>query len=252
MIFTAYHLNPAVFAASTRLSRLTVLIAVSFAAPQLQAASVLDQQHVFSNSGFGSNGGGVAAQTFTVGITGTLDRVEAPLRPSLPGILPGGKLIVEMRLLRVAAGVPGATPADVLAFAAIEIPNPSHEIFPTTFASNFRWVALDGIDLPVVAGEQYAIAVGPLTNPSATFDSSRAFDWTATFDSSLPFEYTGGVHWGFDAQTPTFKPYGGPIRDFIFRTYVSPIPEPTSMALGASACLLATAATLCRRLRSND
>jgi len=213
-----------------RLRYVTILIAMSLAAPQLHAASVLDQQH-FGGSGFASNGGGVAAQTFTVGLTGMLDRIEATIRPSEPAILPGGKLTIEMRLLRVVAGVPSSNPTDVLAFSAIEIPNSSFELYPSPFGNNpFQWAALDAIGLSVHAGEQYAIAIGPLTDPSAAFDRNRAFDWNASFEDALPREYTAGAIWAFDALSPNFKPYGGPVRDFIFRTFVSPIPEPASAA----------------------
>ena len=180
--------------------------------------------------GFASNGGGLAAQTFTVGRVGVLDRIEVPLRASSILDFPDWHVWIDVLLLRVVNGIPQGTPQDVLRYSRVEIPSPNFAQYSTDQKySDFQWILLDGIALPVRNGEQFAIAVGKFTHPTTFFQPDLAFDWIVS-DPNQPG--TIGEAWGLDGLNPGFIRYGVGVQDFAFRTFVVEVPEPINSAFG--------------------
>jgi hypothetical protein len=182
-------------------------------APAGAWAQTLDQQQP-SFAGGGEpvtgpdRGGDSAAQTFTAGLSGTLERVDLALsQASTPSV---GPLTVEIRNVD-ASGAPGTT-----VLASTEVPQPD---VPTGGSQALAFVEV-AFDSPaaVAAGSQYAIVAY-----TGGFDF---YQWgRATADL-----YAGGS--AFDSfQSPpatwTIRPF-----DMAFKTYVEPADTtaPTSTA----------------------
>ncbi|MDH4165874.1 MAG: hypothetical protein OEY13_05755 [Gammaproteobacteria bacterium] len=173
------------------------LLAVPMAA---QAAPTLDQANEYPFSGFAQIAGEYRAQTFTVGITGTLSRFEV----GLFGVGATGNAVFEI-WNTTATGEPAAVPGTALASATISFSGVDH--------------AFVGADLtpgiPVRAGDVLAIVLKGGSSQLAYWDntgdlypSGSAFT-TATADPTGPWI--------------SFGAFVGP-RDFNFRTYVDVTP----------------------------
>jgi hypothetical protein len=165
------------------------------------------------------------AQTFTVGITGLLDRIDVQVGRDAD---PTGPLVVQLRKT-LPSGFPGDTPADLLAEVTLD----ESSIPTVTFATTFTQVDLGGQSFPVIAGEVYAIALRSTT----TGNSGRRYLWA----SDSPDQYAGGRAYVRGILTGGVYQTGNPVERG-FRTYVVPIPEPSALTLA----LGAVAAVACR------
>ncbi|MGA2014794.1 MAG: choice-of-anchor D domain-containing protein [Solirubrobacteraceae bacterium] len=166
-------------------------------------ADVLDQSQTQEDNAILVSGpsslfsGNSAAQTFTAGITGPLDRVQLQVNSAQTG---GDPLTIE--LTNTSAGAPGST---VLAQASLPAANvPSGAL---------TWVEADfAAPPPVTAGVQYAIV--------ATTTGASAYDWSL-IDSNV---YAGGDHF-FSPSPPAAWTDAG--NDLTFKTYVNLAPAAT-------------------------
>jgi hypothetical protein len=195
------------------LSVALVALGVLALAPAGASAQTLDQQQP-SFAGGGEpvtgpdRGDDSAAQTFTAGLSGTLERVDLALsQASTPSV---GPLTVEIRNVD-ASGAPGTT-----VLASAEVPQPD---VPTGGSQALAFVEVP-FDSPaaVAAGSQYAIVAY-----TGGFDF---YQW----GRALADLYAGGS--AFDSfQSPpatwTVRPF-----DMAFKTYVAPADTtaPTSTA----------------------
>jgi hypothetical protein len=163
-----------------------------------QAASVLDQSQTnltgFSGANFTSFG---TAQTFTDGITGTLDHIELYLNGS-----PDIPLVVDIKDTTL-AGSPGA---DVLGSATL----PAGSV-----PQAGEWATVTFSPAPAVsAGQLFAITL--LAGPGST---SQSWIWSgsasSTYSSGAPwFTHDSGATWSsLDSNGTT---------DFAFKTFVTP------------------------------
>jgi hypothetical protein len=178
----------------------SLLATFLLAGPATAFAGTLDQQQTMSNTEAGLFSGQTPAQTFTAGITGSLDRADLLLRKVGD---PAEPLTVELR--NAAGGQPGTS---VLASASIPMSalGTSPAFVPVTF------------DAPaaVKAGTQYALVA---YTAHATNDCCG---W-AYQDATNP--YAGGA--GFLSTTsPPQAPWSaqGGGDDYAFMTYVVPPP----------------------------
>jgi hypothetical protein len=171
------------------------------AAVDQSQTAVNDEQPIPGNPSFPAYR---VAQTFTAGVTGTLDQVDMLLRRQFNP----GDLNVEIR--SVASGVPTNT---VLATATV-----SESSVPSGGPS--VWVSVPfNAPAPSTAGTQYAIIVYA---PSG-FCGGDCWMWSGAvadpYAGGAALFAVDGVNWvGNEAQL-----------DFAFKTYVSPgLPLPTS------------------------
>jgi len=193
------------------LSVAVFLIAVTMPA---HAVPVLDQEHnpflnIQGNIGQHSNGFfGDRAQTFTVGITGILSRVE--IRVFNRDLVATQPLIIDIRT--VVGGVP--TEAN-FGPNILETHSVAAALVPTT---QFGFVGVDLAGIAVTAGDVLAIAAR--TTDPANF----SFIWGAT-NTDL---YAGGAQY----NRVTGVPYGlnDGVRDLNFRTFVE-VPAPGALLI---------------------
>jgi hypothetical protein len=170
-----------------------------------QAASVvLDQSHIPPSNGAGGNTNIGVAQTFTVGVSGTLDSIDVGMN-----VNPGGG---TLDILMTSGGVPTSI---VLASAPL----------PAGGASiPFVSVDLSSASLSVMAGDVLAFALFEGVN-ELTMEMGFVDAGTALYSGGALYRRaTAGGSW---SPNPSF---GG--VDAIFRTFVL-IPEPsTALLLG--------------------
>jgi hypothetical protein len=187
------------------LSVALVALGVLALAPAGAWAQTLDQQQTsFAGGGEpvtgpdrGAGGGDSAAQTFTAGLSGTLERVDLALsQASTPSV---GPLTVEIR--DVVGGAPGTT-----VLASTEVPQPD---VPTGGSQALAFVEVPFASPTVVAaGSQYAIVV---------YTGGEDFYQWGRSSADL---YAGGSR--FDSFESPPVTWGPPLsNDFAFRTYVA-------------------------------
>ncbi|MEO5896549.1 MAG: PEP-CTERM sorting domain-containing protein [Vicinamibacterales bacterium] len=168
-----------------------------------------------ANSGFGDVWGDIAqAQTFTVGITGTLAAVDLfLLRWPSDGRAP---LIVELR--PTSNGTP--VESDDVALARLEVPAANVTPYP---GGGLR-LDLSQFGVGVATGDVLAFV---LQSPGATMQ----FSWLASSgDYPAGAAFTRSLSFG----SPVFSSVDpSAFHDFAFRTFVdpAPVPEPASMLL---------------------
>jgi hypothetical protein len=189
---------------------------------------ILDQSHDLTTSGFSTSG--KWAQTFTVGVSGTLARVEARLFSQADPILfeirtttpspSGDELIPSMTDL-----ASGVTPGPI---------------------SAFTWVAVDVTPFAVGVHEGEVLALVLSQAPSPTFG------WVWTGDAEGRYGRGSGFL-GIGPTGETWIPFqgtGGGGIDFNFRTYVDlsgpgqVVPEPSALLLFSFAALILLASAL--------
>ena len=201
--------------------RIAVVGAAALSMPGLAAAAVLDQENGgSSDSGFylsdlsgtlGSNA--LVAQTFTVGIAGTLDSFDVQL-----GRVGAAQGTVQFQIRAVSGGVPDFLSAP-LAVTTLRFDLPSGQGFATGDLGAFA--------IPVTVGEQLAIVgvTGTVVIPGAAADD-QYINWLAS---------STGTYAGGDVHVAFFNDLSHPTElstfDAIFRTYVSPVPEPAAAAM---------------------
>jgi hypothetical protein len=165
-------------------------------------------------------------QSFTVGLTGTLSRIEVPLQPNLSPIDPGAigapPYLINLSIVPFHNGEADINPGDELAKAQISIPNAIFEpLYSAAYPVNdYQWVPFDIPGIAVNAGDRLAIILKSKANDFVWAEDDRNGYSAGQFYFGRSFEDSG----------TTF--------DFLFRTFVSPIPEPTSAALIAFAAMI--------------
>ncbi len=217
-----------------RLSPLVPSVAalmLMLAAGRASAAVVLDQAYLDEGGTFGF--GGAAAQTFTVGITGQLSRIE--LRLGRIGS-PNGNFFAYVRNAQDISTGPNL---GALTVSRSSLPFP---IQPNTY------IGLDFLsqDIHVNAGEQYAIIVDARDTPDVEWGLGE----TVQDSQGFPIGgYAGGHSMvgdsnGFNFVLLPYNPSHSNVvgLDYNFRTFVQPIPEPSTPTLA----VIAVSTLLCR------
>jgi hypothetical protein len=194
-------------------------------------ASVLDQ-YVKVPNGQGANQsstialGYVEAQTFKVGIGGTLAAVGVEVETSSP--LTSGDLTLEIR------GTTLGMPIDLSQSPLLSVSLPSSVFSGVSFfgpPQPFGIFDVSSFQLPVTPGEVLAIDL-------KTADE-HGFDWHISDQNSYPPNiYAGGARFVSIAGGSWIT--GGTDNDQGFSTYISPLPEPSSiiLALGGGVLLI--------------
>ena len=211
---------------SLRMSRAAILamLAVTIAAPtSAHAAPILDQAFVppsdmhFQAGIFGAPqpfGRIDLAQTFTVGITGFLSQIDVFVLHS--GASGPGPLLLDVR--STIGGVPSESDIAVLGHASIQ--SDAMPIGPPPLFHAFVSFDLSPFAIPVVAGDVLAIVLRS--------DSTSVFSWGGIAGNP----YGGGQNFNRRGPLGTWEqPPSIVAGDFGFKTYVTPVPEPSSLAL---------------------
>ncbi|HEY3040913.1 MAG TPA: C25 family cysteine peptidase, partial [Pyrinomonadaceae bacterium] len=158
----------------------------------------VDQQNTsLSNSGFGFSTTTWAGQTFTVGVTGTLERADINLFCSgCTGTAPNLTLSVRA----TSGGLP--TGADLASTTLTGNPSGAASYFSGTFS----------IPPSLTAGTQYALVVRPVSNPSAG-------TYAITVSSSGSNPYANGERVASNNSGTSWSA-PNPSRDVGFHTYM--------------------------------
>lgn len=189
------------------------LLIACVVAPVAQGSSSIDQSHI-SQSNVGSVPDYVNSlgQTFTVGTTGRLTQIDLQLGRTVEAV---GYVTVELR--NSVNGVPGGTLLGAQLLDATTLP----QINP---GPNLPFTSLTGFDLPVTAGETYAIVVRRNAQQNHPY----------VYWCIGPPDYLGGIsyvqrfdepwHVNMEIKTTASKePQGGPRTDnWISASLVNP------------------------------
>ena len=189
------------------------------------AAEVLDQAFLGEDGDFGI--GDVAAQTFTAGESGLLSRVE--LRLGGTG-RPDGNFNVYVRSAET--GFPMGNNLGALTVPRSTLPFP---IRPNAYVS----LDMSSQGIHVTAGDRLAIIVDIRDTPGVEWGLGR----TVQAGGNAVGGYSGGLAsvansqsgWAVLPFNPSLPDTIG--LDFNFRTFVQPIPEPTTVASCFILCL---------------
>ncbi len=183
------------------------------------AADTLDQFYLDDDGSFGI--GDAAAQTFTVGTTGLLSRVELRLGRSSG---PDGTVVVYIRNAEM--GISAGPNLGALTLPRINLPSPiqSDEYISLDFSSQ---------EIHVNAGEHFAVIVDIRDTPGVEWGLGR----TVQTPSGLPMGgypdglafVPAGSSWAVLPYNPSFPDTVG--LDFNFRTFVQTVPEPSTLAI---------------------
>jgi len=184
----------------TKHKLVAILAAGLLAGPMaVQAAPTLDQANESPFTGFAQIAGEYRAQTFTVGITGTLSRFEVQLF----GVGATGNVVFE--IWNTTAGQPAAIPGTALASATISFSGVNHAFVGADLTPGISVRAGDVLAIVLKGG---AGQLAYWDNTGDHYPSGSAFT-TATADPTGPWIQIGG--------------FAGP-QDFSFRTYVDATP----------------------------
>ena len=158
-------------APGTRQTRVWCLVALLGWACQAEAVPILDQTHsgtaTFSQGiggSPGSFGNPVVAQSFTVGIAGTLESVDVFIMRSSTTTVFGIDLVVE--IFPIVGSIPGGTVLGSVTVAELSVP---------TTASFFN-VSFSSFGIPVSIGDQLAIVLHDNNNA----DKNAVYGWVGT------------------------------------------------------------------------
>ena len=189
----------------------------------------------------------VGAQTFTVGITGTLTGFDVPIYTPIPGET------IDWQLRSTTNGVlaPFLDSTTIIASGTITFPpgSPAYS-FPYTadMSTGFYAIDLSALNIFVHTGDQLAILIGGF-NPGQEYDRW----WGTSVD-----QYARGVAYensicctGNLVEYPwvSAPDMGWDVKDFYFATHVEPVPEPSTFLLLGSG-LVALGGMAWRRRRS--
>jgi hypothetical protein len=196
-----------------------------------QALAVVDQQNVQVDVALGLSNVGAGnvvdwAQTFTVGLTGSLVGVDLWVTRYEVVTLP---LLFDIRRAQGGKPTEADSGANILASAAL--PANMIPIFPVLVSpsTSFSHIDLTRSPVPVKAGDILAIV---LRSDDPGIDGGSAYSW----HNSGADAYPGG-----GSFLRLFTVFAGPgTFDQNFRTYVDPVPEPSTwlLVLGAVSLLL--------------
>jgi hypothetical protein len=173
------------------------------------------------------------AQTFTVGLDGTLTRIAIPIGKS-DLTLDTDELTIDVRPTD-GGGAPLESAASALATATVLGSQLTGSLDP----GNPFEIDLSAAGVQVTAGQQLAI----VASSDVPFLGSRSFAWYAYLVTGDG--YPGGDAW-FDPSSWALQDGGG--VDLVFESYVE-VPEPAAGACAATA--LAVACALARRPTSS-
>lgn len=190
------------------------MFGLSLAAPV--SATILDQNFVTTDDPDHGTGVGYGttslAQSFTVGISGTLAAVEFNVLRSFADTT--NDLKVDIRSL-VGGGAPDPDAADALASAIVN--NSSIGIYgPSPYAWTSILVDLSAANIAVTAGDMLAFVL--------TSTIGQEFGVQTDYNSA----YAGGMRWAQINDHNAFESTSS--ADLTFKTYVN-VPEPASLAL---------------------
>ncbi len=196
--------------------------------PSIYGDIILDQQYTFSSSFASSTNGDVSemGQTFTVGISGTLDHIDV-LMFRLGGIFEtSGDPVLQ--LYNVSGGLPTGAPLVVVSIPEFNVPY-----------DNAAMVSFDvsSAAIAVNPGDIFAFSITAASGVGPYFllsDLGQAID----YGGGAAIAQFGANPWQLIA----------PDQDHGFRTYVNAIPEPA----GAMVCAFTSLSlvTLRRRCRA--
>jgi hypothetical protein len=183
--------------------------------PAGAAAGTLDQsQPEFLGGELEFGGERQAAQTFTAGLTGNLDRVEVAVRilalpsPPFPHCDPGSGIIVGIR--KVSAGTPSESLLAITSVPPSSIPTSLSSFVPAVF----------GTPAPVTAGTQYALVISA---PDASCEENYfPYRWGGANGNP----YTGGDLFLRENSSSSWTIQAA--SDAGFKTYVTVNPLPGS------------------------
>lgn len=203
-----------------------IALFAAFAPAGLRADIVLDQQHSFTSATANSTNGDISqmGQTFTVGIAGTLARIDVLMFRLGGAFDPAGDPV--LRIYNVASGLPTGSPIATFTIPKANVPLNAAAMVPFDVSA---------ASLAVAPGNLLAFSI------SATAGSGPYFLLT---DQGQSIEYTGGEGVAKFGSNP-WQFFNVP-QDHGFQTWVdtSSIPEPASFA---GTWVLAAALLLRRR-----
>jgi hypothetical protein len=208
-------------------SLLSILtIACCLAVEYVSAAPVysLDQANMINTEG-GSVFSAVSdlsdrAQTITVGRSGLLTRVELQLcRWQTGPAVNGTTEDLSFQVSRpVSSTVPVGTPLATVVLHPSQIGSVYDPI---------QWVTFDFSDSPVPVTSGQVISL--LLTSRQSYLSEAFYAWVIT--QAIPVDYyTRGAAWERNNNEPTWAKTDV-TQDFSFRTYISPVPEPSALAV---------------------
>jgi len=207
-------------------TKIIMLLTASLWAGAASARPMLDQENDGLAGGPGSRGNGFVqggfdidrAQTFTVGLEGTLSDIEIQVRREADTT---GDLFWDLRTLSAGAPSDANAGANILASGSLAASN-----FGTVDGA---FVSLGGLSLNVGVGDMFAIV---LRSDDAT---SGAYRWLTEFGED---SYAGGVAFDrFPTSGNIWEEDPGRFVDMGFRTYVDtgpvvePVPIPATLPL---------------------
>jgi hypothetical protein len=169
-----------------------------------------------------------AAQTFVVGKSGRLVRVDLALSPEDANVL----ATAHVEIVRTINDLPRSLPEDVLTSSTASFPNAAFEDVSGA-PSIFSWAPFDLPPINVAVGDELAIVVSS--------GVPHGHQWAAAFPGSYS---PGEGFWGPPSDMSHTLNFD--VRDYLFRTYVIPIPEPSALAIAAIGVF---ASSLIRRWR---
>jgi hypothetical protein len=202
------------------------------ATPRAAADHILDQMHMPQPYIFGAAVDTTQrwAQTFIVGQSGILDRVELQISKESN---PTAPLLVEIRKTLAGSGAPDPSASALLASVSM-----SSSLFPTGQSTSiYTGVDLNAQSFAVSEGDVLAIVA---TSATATYP--KWYLWTTSDSGGKPPapQYTRGM--AFYAHASSWTWTADVSADSGFRTYVT-VPEPPGIVL----CLAGMAAlAVCR------
>lgn len=185
----------------------------------VRAEAVLDQSFERSGGFTSISSATTLEQTFTVGIEGTLAYAELYLRSGVEGqVAP----LVDLAIVRATDGMPSFLADDRLTQASSPVPvAPDEPVALKPSRRDFSWIVFDFPGIPVNAGQQLALIVSS--------EVYHGFHMSTRFQGGGYGGGQGTIGGRLDSQL-RYQ------RDYLFRTYVIPIPEPGALALVSIAC----------------
>lgn len=205
------------------------------------AGFILDQQNVVTSSnsngayflgqlGIPTTGHAELAQTFTVGLTGMLARVDVQVNRSSDLVVT--PLVID--IVRTTDGIP--EPGSVL--ASLSIPAQAFPVAPGGFITDMTGADLGGSAFAVTQGEVLGLLASV---PAPDTLTGQLYYW------QVNTSYSGGALFRREVES------GGPFISQApnsggFRTYVA-VPEPSSLAMCGPALVLGLGYAWWRRVR---
>lgn len=203
-----------------------------FAADSASATVLLDQQHNVPTSTADSSNGAVSemAQTFTVGIAGTLDHIDALMfQLGFPFLTNGDP---KLSVYNTTAGLPSGAP-----LVTVQV---SKALVPFNNA-NFVTFDVSGANIPVSVGQVLAFGISTLSDPGPYF-------WLEDIDNGGPTGYAGGAAFRRTLPNQPWQAFT-PSMDHEFMTYVNAVPEPSTFVLGIASLAVLGIVTLRKMFR---